>query len=79
MHVLLGVLSLVLVAAVIGVLAKRQLVATRSPVPVLQTPVAGAAKATTGTVKEQSQRIQQQYRQAIEDALQQARPVPEDK
>ena len=79
MRVLLGVLSLLVVVAVIGVLAKKQLATTTSQLPALQTPAVGATTVPTGTVKEQSLQVQQQYQQALESALQQTRPQPEDK
>ncbi|MGH8803816.1 MAG: hypothetical protein ACREXN_03645 [Polaromonas sp.] len=80
MRVLLGVLSLLMVVAVIGVLAKKQLATTTSQLPALQTPAIDAAAAVpTGTVKEQSLQVQQQYKQAVESALQQTRPQPDDK
>ena len=79
MRVLLGVLSLLMVVAVIGVLAKKQLATTASQLPALQTPAVGAATVPTGTVGAQSLQVQQQYQQALESALQQTRPQPEDK
>ncbi len=68
MRVLFGVVSLLLVLAIVGVLARKQL----SPVP-LPAPAEGS------TVRQQSQQIQQQYRQKLEGAMQQARPMPDDK
>lgn len=79
MRAIFGVLSLLIVLAVVGVLAKKQLATTTSQPPALQTPAIGAATMPTGTVKEQSLQVQQQYKQALESALQQARPQPEDK
>jgi hypothetical protein len=42
--------------------------------------VAGSAAlpAPAGTVREQSQRVQQQVKQQVEGLMQQARPMPED-
>lgn len=81
MRTILGVLSLLLVVAVMGVLAKKQLGAATS----MQLPAASAASAPTGTagvgvtVPQQSQQLQQQIKQSVEASMQQARPEPDDK
>ena len=74
-----GMVGLVVALAIVGVLAKKQLASTRSVVPSLQVPDAASVPAPTGTVREQSQQVQQQYKQALEAAMQQARPLPDDK
>ena len=76
MRAMLGLVGLVVVLAIVGLLAKKQLSATRTPVPALQT--APDAAAPTGTVREQSQQVQQQVKQQVEGLMQQARPMPED-
>ncbi len=79
MRAILGVLGLLIVLAIIGVLVKKQLfpapvkVAPADAGVTLPVPSAGA------TPQQQSQQVQQQVRQQLESALQQARPVPEDK
>ena len=87
MRAVFGLLGLVVALAIVGVLAKKQLAATRTPVPSLQLPAVpgGAAPpappappAPTGTVREQSQQVQQQVRQQVEGLMQQARPMPDD-
>lgn len=79
MRALFGVLSLLMVVAIIGVLAKKQL----SPAPVKLAPtdagLAVPAPAAGVTPQQQSQQIQNQVRQSIETTMQQARPMPEDK
>ncbi len=79
MRAIFGVLSLLIVVAIIGVLAKKQL----SPAPVKVAPAdAGLvfpAPAAGATPQQQSQQIQHQMRQSIENTMQQARPMPEDK
>lgn len=81
MRTILGVLSLLLVVAVVGVLARKQLGATSA----MRLPVASAASAPTGsvgtggTVPQQSQQLQQQIKQTVEATMQQARPEPDDK
>jgi hypothetical protein len=79
MRAVFGVLSLLIVVAIIGVLAKKQL----SPAPVKVAPadagLALPAPAADATPQQQSQQIQNQMRQSIENTMQQARPMPEDK
>ncbi len=70
----LSLLALVIVALVIGLLATKQTAVSRSPAEALGVP----ASAPQGNVREQSQQIQQQYKQAVENAMQQARPEPDD-
>lgn len=78
-----GLVSLVLALSLVGVLVRKQLVSTSAPVPVLQAPAAVDAVTPTpqpeGNAARQSQQIQQQYRQALEGALQPARPLPDEK
>ena len=75
MRIVFSVLSLLVVVAIIGVLAKKQLGgATPAGAPA----AAGAPAGTpvlTGTPQQQVQ----QFRQAAEAAVQQARPMPDDK
>jgi hypothetical protein len=75
MRMVFGVLSLLVVVAVIGVLARKQLNAVASP----GAPAAAAASAgmalPTGTPKQQVE----QFQKAVEGSLQQARPMPEEK
>jgi hypothetical protein len=83
MRAAFGLVGLLVALAIVAVLAKKQL----NSVSAIQVPQpAGAATGTAippvdpnATVKEQSQQIQQQYKQAVEGALQQARPMPDDK
>ena len=81
MRAIFGVLSLLMVVAIIGVLAKKQI----SPAPVKLAPadaglaVPAPAAGATATPQQQSQQIQNQVRQSIENTMQQARPMPEDK
>lgn len=72
MRVLFGVLSLLLVAALVGVLAKKQFGAANAPDAASQT-------APGGNPQQQAQQIQQQFKAAAEAAVQPARPVPDDK
>ena len=73
MRFFFGLIGLVVVLAIVGTLVKQQLASQKSVVPALQVP---GAPAPTGNVREQSQQIQQQYKQALDAALQQPRPEP---
>ena len=70
----MSVLGLVIVALVIGLLIKKQTVASRDATAVMGVP----ASAPKGNVREQSQQIQQQYRQQLESALSAPRPMPDE-
>jgi hypothetical protein len=76
MRAVLGVLSLLIVLAIVGGLAKKQLGLGAKPIDqageVLPAITPGA------TPQQQSQQIQQQVKQSIEAAIQR-RPVPDDK
>lgn len=79
MRAALGIVSLLLALATVGLLAKKQLSATRTAVPVLQ-PVAGAPGTEVpppATVRAQSQQVQQQVQQAVEGLMQKPRPMPD--
>lgn len=75
MRIVFSVLSLLVVVAVIGVLAKKQFGAAPpvAPATAAAAGVSGMA-VPTGTPQQQVQ----QFRQAAENALKQARPVPDD-
>lgn len=83
MRSIFGILSLLVTLAIVGILVKKQLAATSQPMPALVVPATGAAGEAAvqpgATVKQQSQQIQQQYKQAIDNAMQQTRPEPDDK
>jgi hypothetical protein len=76
-----GWVSLVLALGLVGVLVRKLMTLTSVPglpVPAAQD-AATAAPQPAGDAARQSQQIQQQYRQALEGALQQARPMPDEK
>ncbi len=82
MRVVLSVLSLLVVVAVVGFLARKQVKSVSEiQMPVLPAPTdtATPAVSATGNLQQQSQAIQQQFKAAAEAAVQQARPVPDDK
>lgn len=81
MRGMFGLVGLLLVVAIIGLLAKKNLGALNAVTPPAATSAGVALPTTTpgATVKEQSQQIQQQVKQSVEAAVQQApRDVPED-
>lgn len=75
MRGLFGLVGLLLVLAVAGVLVRKQMAAVQAPVPALQTPAGEVIEPPAGDVRQQSQ---QQYKQALEGALQTPRPIPDD-
>jgi hypothetical protein len=83
MRAIFGVLGLVLVLGIVGWLAKTQLASTRQAVPPMVVPGANStstpASAPAATVRDQSQQLQQQIKQSVEAAMQQSRPMPDDK
>ena len=85
MRIALGILSLVIVLATVGLLAKKQMsglsaASTRSQAPMASDPMTSVAVPLPGaTPQAQSQQIQQQVLQTVEGTLQQARPMPDDK
>jgi hypothetical protein len=75
MRAVFGVLSLLIVVAIIGLLVRKQF-ATIAPAaqPTAAAPV-GSMAIPSGTPQQQVQ----QFRQAVQGTMQQARPMPEDK
>ena len=70
------VLSLLIVVAVIGVLVKKQMGSLAGPAPLPAVP--GAAAPAPGAPPATPQQTANQYKQAVEGQMQQARPMPED-
>jgi multidrug efflux pump subunit AcrB len=75
MRGIFSVVGLLIALAIVGLLAKKQL-GTQVTVP--STPGMPAVSADAPP-QVQSQQAQQQVKQAVEGALQQARPMPEEK
>ena len=82
MKAVFGMVGLLIALVIVGFVVKKQLASTRQAVPALQVPgsqVPGLpATDSNASVKAHSQQIQQQYKQAI-DAAVQSRPMPDDK
>ncbi|WP_048441963.1 periplasmic heavy metal sensor [Caenimonas sp. SL110] len=75
MRVVFGVLSLLVVVAIVGILAKKQLGAMSGPpAGSAASAPAGTVVAPTGTPQQQVQQVQKQ----VQDAMQQARPMPDE-
>lgn len=78
MRAILGVLSLLIALAIVGVLAKKQMAGMTGSAP-SSTEVSLPVTRPNATPQEQSQQMQQQVKQSVEAAMQQARPMPDDK
>ena len=85
MRAVFSLLGLVLALLVVGLLAKKQLTSVTRPVaPVAasntMTPAASAPVLNPSGVYTQAQgeQLQQQVKQAVEAAMQQPRPMPDD-
>lgn len=82
MRAIFSVVSLLVVVAVIGLLAKKQLSSIGNPTPAtdatgISLPVSPSASPSSTTPAQRSQQMQQQMKQAIEQA-QQPRPLRDD-
>ena len=74
MQMIFGVFSLLIVVAVIGFMAKKQI----GSISDIKVPGAAASSAApTGNAQQQSQQIQQQFKAAAEAAMQPVRVEPE--
>lgn len=80
MRAIFSILSLVIVLAVVGLLAKKQLSSVSSPTITLPADSGVTLPVTTpgATPQQQSQQIQDQVKKSLEAAMQ-ARPMPDDK
>jgi multidrug efflux pump subunit AcrB len=75
MRAMFSIVGLLLALAIVGLLVKKQL-GSQVAVP----PAAGVPATSAGASPQvQSQQIQQQVKQAVEGAMQQARPMPDEK
>jgi len=72
MRAIFSVVGLLLVVMIVGLLAKKQL--TSVPAPAGTGPSAGVV-APAGTPRQQVQ----QFQQAVQESMQQPRPMPDDK
>jgi hypothetical protein len=77
MRAIFGIISLLLVLVIVGSLVKKQLSVQTAPLPNLPDVRASTPTSPNATVRDQSQQIQQQVKQAVE-AQMQARPMPDE-
>lgn len=86
MRAVFGLVGLLIALAVTGFLVRQQMKAAQAPVPALQVPATAGVDAqgvnnivvpASGTPAQQSQQAQQQFKQALDKAMQ-ARPMPDD-
>jgi Na+-transporting methylmalonyl-CoA/oxaloacetate decarboxylase gamma subunit len=78
MRALFGILGLLLVVAVVGFVSKKQM----SSISDIKVPAAASSEIAIDpnqNVKQQSQQIQNQVKSAVEAAVNQSRPVTEEK
>ena len=67
-----GLVGLLVALAIVGVLVKKQIGATKVAVPAsLSAPANGASAPQPQNVREQSQQMQEQFKQQLDSALQQ--------
>ncbi len=79
MRIGFGLIGLLVALAIVAVLAKKQMGATRMAAPpAVQGLPAPADAAAPATVRAQSQQMQQQVKQQMDALMQQPRPMPED-
>ena len=75
MRAIFSLVGIVVALALVGLLAKKQLAARPAPSALR---AAQHSATPAGSVRDQSQQIQQQVRQQVEGLMQQARPEPGD-
>jgi len=73
-----GLIGLLLALALVAVLVKKQMGATRVAVPPLVQGLPAPAEGAASTVRAQSQQVQQQVKQQMDALMQQPRTLPED-
>ncbi len=81
MRSVFGVVSLLVVLAIVGLLAKKQLGAVQGmKVPTVPGTSSSAPSTDAGAnVQPQSQQLQQQYKAAVDAAVQSPRAMPDEK
>jgi len=75
MRAIFGILSLLVVVAIVAMVARKQLGASAPQAA----PVAGAPAETMVAPSGTPQQQVQQFQQAVQGAMQQARPMPDEK
>ena len=73
-----GLIGLLLALALVAVLVKKQMGATRVAVPPAVQGLPAPAEGAASTVRAQSQQVQQQVKQQMDALMPQPRTLPED-
>ena len=73
-----GLIGLLLALALVAVLVKKQMGATRVAVPPAVQGLPAPAEGAASTVRAQSQQVQQRVKQQMDALMQQPRTLPED-
>ena len=73
-----GLIGLLLALALVAVLVKKQMGATRVAVPPAVQGLPAPAEGAASTVRAQSQQVQQQVKQQMDALMQQPRTLPEE-
>ncbi|WP_312302109.1 hypothetical protein [Diaphorobacter nitroreducens] len=73
-----GLIGLLLALALVAVLVKKQMGATRVAVPPAVQGLPAPAEGAASTVRAQSKQVQQQVKQQMDALMQQPRTLPED-
>jgi hypothetical protein len=78
MRSIFGIASLLIVLAIVAVLAKNQLGVQGNPSASKAAGIEVPVVSPGATPQQQSQQVQAQFKQSLDGALQQARPMPDD-
>ena len=83
MRATFGLIGLLVALGIAAVVVKKQFDRAQQTIAVLAVPAPAAddkrAEKPAPAVQQQTQQIQQQYKQSLEAAMQQARPAPDEK
>ncbi|MEI7763329.1 MAG: hypothetical protein WCI85_08870 [Comamonadaceae bacterium] len=74
-----SLIGLLLSLALVGFLVKKQIASTQQIVPSLQAPATADAQGAASAPGQSPTQIQQQFKQALQDAMQQPRTVADEK
>jgi multidrug efflux pump subunit AcrB len=77
MRAIVGFVGLLVVLAIVGLLAKTQLGSQARPPAASASDVSVPAVTPGSKPQQQSQQVQDQFKQSLEGALQQTRPMPD--
>ncbi len=75
MRGIFGLAGLLIALLIVGLLVKKQLAATQQAAPAFQRP---PAQTPAVSIRQQSQQVEQQYKNALEGAMHKVRPALSD-